>query len=233
MNHIDKKVSVKGEHKTHIRNFLKNMKFHTNGIIEFLLVIIIALTLRCGNRTVKTIHVPEDFEISGDIFLGGNIDILKKEGKLKYFDSCSCYFLELEGNPYFQTIFFNVGDLGLLWKSDIVKSMEFGATFTVAEKPNGTDKEAKDIIDICSIAFGSDYEIVDTKSRRNEPMLIWDTDSCFVTFVYMPYNHYLELLEKVKINNFGYVLQIKYELEDFEKEYKESIIWSRESLGLE
>ena len=200
--------------------------------VAFLLVSVMLSGCVGGSR--KQVYVPAELLEDKDIYLGQSLSLLKKRREVRYDESDFSYYEKLADNQYFTTVSYNSGVNDIFWRSSVLEHISLGGR--ILEEPY-SDSLAIEIIHKCDNVFGSDFVIVDADPYEHvkiskRPMLIWNADSCFVSLIYTPKPLY-ERLEKIqKVVPIGFALEISYELEDYKKAFKESSIWTRETLGL-
>ncbi len=223
---------------TYSRNFDQQKQLMKRVYSIFCCLYLTSLT-SCG-VTNSGVTVPYEFMDDNNMFLGQSMSVLKKVRNLEPDDSMPCYHEELTDNKYFHIASYNCS-IEVSIKDFL--GLESGELHSVDlyGSPRGDyseiDSLALEIISICKQYFGKEFKVSGLGKYRviedRKPILIWMTDSCYVSFSYTPFALYQSLKKKKKYTSGVFALNI-ISLDKLAGERTElPSLHTKKSLGLE
>ena len=205
-------------------------------IILFVIVIISVVIIPYYINTSTKVYLPKELLSENDIFLGQDVDDVLETRELLMSESVNAYYGRIKNNLFFDELRLCCKDYYFLYFSDIIEDILLKGPLSSTDSIK-VDSIAIDIINILTQYWGDEYIIVDeytyayTKIGKSNFELIWRTDSCIISFGYIPYELHKELSNVYPNADFGYYLRIYIDVYH-QSDFKESEIHTRESLGL-
>lgn len=180
----------------------------------------------------KQLLLPEEFGLPKLISLGQDVEVAEKWFGPTRNESTGCLEFSLYNSPFFARGCINCAGTTSLWGSRIESLSLEGKQ----DQYDTADLIARRIISLCKEQYGDVFTIRESdpysEPGLRRPMIVWESDSCYVSFVFLPN----ELARKLSVsaregrNSFIFYSALKPESSDEVPEI--STVWTRETLGL-
>ena len=210
---------------------------HARSILTVFSIIVCGMVI-CGSNiscsSQPKVSLPPEFCGSAPFALGERLDKVRKWNELEELASVPGF--RLRGNlpcSTFSVCYINTEVDDLFTNSSTVMSIALGGEAT--EEDGGLDSTALHIVSQIIETYGDIYKIADVAMGRSSdpsPFLMWKTDSCAVTFIYLPSSVAIKLSESKREEYSGYSFVLKRDLNEYELKRPVSRRWTKATLGL-